>query len=94
MPEIEFEGTPSGDNECFCWNVSEEEYIRICGKKRYRQELKYRKESYHHQRMEELGHEPEGWGIYPNDIVSAATGMDFCDKKIKVKVTMEIVDED
>lgn len=31
MNEIEFIGIPSGDHEVFCYDVSEEEFIRITG---------------------------------------------------------------
>lgn len=27
---FEFEGIPSGDYETFCWDVTKEEYVRLC----------------------------------------------------------------
>lgn len=29
--EITFEGIPSGDHECFCWDVDRETFIRLMG---------------------------------------------------------------
>ena len=65
--EITITGTWSGDNECFCWEVSEEEYIRICGKDSYDMEMKIQKE------MREDGI-PTGdiiWRLYPGDLLRA-----------------------
>jgi hypothetical protein len=69
VESVEFIGKPSGDCECFCWDVSEEVYIQIMGKEEFEREMKYREESYHHNRMEELGSSPEPLRVYPNDLL-------------------------
>jgi hypothetical protein len=49
-----FEGVPSGDCECFCWDVDRETYIRVTGMK----PDKY-----------DRGRTKGTYKLYPNDIV-------------------------
>jgi len=32
MKRVEFEGIPSGDCECFCWDVDHETFVRLTGR--------------------------------------------------------------
>jgi len=60
---ISFIGRSGGDMECFCWFVSADEYIKICGREAYDMEVEY---------MNEMDMEPEEkvWRIYPSDLIS------------------------
>lgn len=79
-------GTPSGDGECFCFNVTEAEYIALKGKERHRDEVKYRKEM-----NDDCGREiysaDSPWRIYPNDLFGNSK------RNIKVTITIEELPE-
>lgn len=51
--EITFEGTPSGDGGCFCWEVDEETYKQIYGESAWKLEKE----------LEEYDETP--WRLYP-----------------------------
>jgi hypothetical protein len=92
--ELEFEGIASGDCECFCWEVSEEEYIKVCGEEDHQRELQYRRKTYEEQKewmKEEHNTPPEKqrWTIYPNDILNALLDKYPTNEKLKVKVSIE-----
>lgn len=70
-------GTPSGDMECWCLDLTEEEYAKFVGEKRYREELVFRKE------MEKEGCPLEKWRLYPSDLIGDHT------KPIKITVIVE-----
>ena len=91
MPEIEFEGTPSGDCECFCWEVTEEMYKAIVGEESYQMEKEYREESIHEQRMNEMGNPPSPWRIYNIDLLSKMGLMDS-QKKMTIKMVVEEIE--
>ena len=59
--EVSITGTPSGDGECFCFEVTEEEYRRICGEESYNIEKECRKNSLY-------CHDPNVWFVYPGDL--------------------------
>jgi len=81
-----FQGKISGDGECFCWQVSSDEYRRIMGVKAYKEELSYRKECA--KEMNEDYDESElNWFIYPGDIV----GYNYLYNEYKFTVTIEDV---
>lgn len=63
MRSIEINGTPSGDGECFCWNVTEEEYRRVLGDKRWQLERSCRDD-------EPQMYANEPWRIYPGDLLN------------------------
>jgi len=64
---ISITGIPSGDGECFCFDVTEEEYIRIKGEKYHADEVTYRKEM-NDETEREIYSSDSPWRIYPNDI--------------------------
>lgn len=60
-------GTMTGDNECWCMQVTEAEYRKICGEETWKNEKKWR---------DELEKEPfsgpsDVWLLYPGDIMRA-----------------------
>jgi len=64
-------GVAGGDNECFCWFVSKEEYIRIKGVEDYKMEIDYYRDSYSARNIEgEIDADLLVWKIYPHDLVS------------------------
>lgn len=73
-PEAEktiiFEGIPGGDMECFCWEVTEDEYRRIMGEDDYQFELKMRKEIEEENKEWAIENIPEPWRIYPDYLMS------------------------
>jgi len=82
MKEVEVTGRMSGDCECFCFDVTEEEYRRIVGEKFYQLEKKYREEG-----KGTFNHEFEQpWRIYPTDLLGNS------DSTVKVKMTIEKID--
>ena len=70
MKSIEINGELSGDGECWCLNVTPEEYKRIFGEKEYQQELSYRLEF--EQEFGRANKIPDisaiKWRIYPGEI--------------------------
>ena len=58
--EVTFEGTESGDSECFCWEVDEETFREIVGEESYQNELDTRADI--------SGLENEPWRIYPGEV--------------------------
>jgi hypothetical protein len=79
-------GTPSGDGECFCFNVTEAEYIRLKGEADHQEILEYRKGM-----NEDCGHEmytaESPWRIYPHCLFGNAK------RKLKVTITIEEIPE-
>lgn len=76
---ITFIGTPSGDGECFCWEVSQETFKEITGEK----PDKY--DSILH------NHTPDSkraW-LYPDQIIDALK----CDRDSKMKFTITVTAE-
>lgn len=74
--KVTITGTPTGDCECFCFEVTEAEYRRIKGEEAYQQELKYREED---ALLRQAGLEPgevgcppveRVWRIYPDDLLA------------------------
>ena len=82
MPEIDFVGVATGDCECFCWEVSEEEYIRICGGEDHKMEKEYRAESTLHK--DDPG---ARWLIYPSSLLHK---MGLGDEKGKMKFKLVV----
>lgn len=76
--EMSVEGRPSGDCECFCFDVAEKEYLRICGQEDYDREIKERIQ-------DKAPNRP--WRIYPNDLFGSG------ENYIKVKMTIEVMKE-
>jgi len=83
MKPIEVEGFITGDGECWCLDVSEEQYIVICGEEDYEQELAWR--------AEENSFAPDRWLIYPGQIFAKAMGR-WPDKGL-VKFRLEIIED-
>ncbi len=68
---IEFSGIPSGDCECFCWEVDQETYKRITGCKPGR-----------HDRGKKRGMHR----LYPDDIIGNKVFQDGLPLKFKVLI--------
>lgn len=81
---ITIEGTPSGDGECFCMDVTKEEYIRIKGREAYDDEASYREDS-NDECIRALYPSDAPWRIYPNDLIG------HHGRKIKITITIEEV---
>ena len=62
MRTTEFIGMASGDCECFCWDVDEATYIRICGERSHAMEVEFDKERH--------GGPRTVWRIYPDDLIA------------------------
>ena len=62
MRTIEFIGMAAGDRECFCWDVDEATYKRICGDHAHAMEVEYNKTRY--------GGPRNIWRIYPSDLIA------------------------
>ena len=92
MSEVEFEGIPSGDCECFCWEVTEEQYRIIVGEENYQREKEDRKESWHENRMKEMGNPPSPWRIYQIDLIESMGLNPFVSTKMKIKMTLEVIE--
>jgi hypothetical protein len=86
IKNVSFVGTPSGDGECFCFNVTEAEYIALKGEESHRQEVEYRKEM-----NEDCGREmytaESPWRIYPDCLFGNSK------RKLKVTITIEELPE-
>lgn len=66
---IIFEGVPHGDIECFCWEVTEDEYRRVMGEDDYQFELKTRKEREEENKKWAIERGVESWYIYPDYLI-------------------------
>ena len=62
MRTTTFVGKADGDCECFCWEVDEATYIRICGERSHAMEVEYNKGRY--------GGPSDTWRIYPSDLIA------------------------
>jgi len=81
MSEIEFIGKPSGDCECFCWDVDEQTFIEIEGKDSYKKEKEYKNKH-------------EVWRIYQTTILNAMGFSLSENRKMRIKMIIEVIDED
>ena len=80
MNKFEFDGIPSGDGECFCWDVDKETYIRI-------RTQNYKDMGYSAEQIEEELQNDLKWdkavfhkGMYmlhPNDVVGKSVKKHF-----------------
>ncbi len=79
----QFEGKPSGDGECFCFEVDVETYKAICGLEDY-----YSTKSYREVWAEENGtpYPDEPWRIYPGKLFGNKW------KKLRITITYEEVE--
>lgn len=75
------EGISTGDCECWCLEVSAEQYIAIKGEEDYKLELSC-KEDYEKDGLEHP--HKETWRLYPDDFIG--------DKKGKIKLTITVED--
>lgn len=91
MSTTTFTGTPSGDMECFCWDVTKEEHLRFFGKKEHEDVIREHETSYGYQRAVELGKDPgePDFRIYTDDILRACAPI-----TIPCKVTVIIEEAD
>lgn len=86
---MKLKGVPSGDMECFCFDVTEEEFKRVMGKKAHKEELKERialNEFY-----KDIG-KPltnQKWRIYPRDILELL-GVEGDGSEITLNITLEV----
>lgn len=78
-------GIITGDCECWCLQVTEEEYRRIVGEETYKLDKKLRKEYAESDDpfIQVMANEP--WLIYPNDLMEAI-GLEYS----KTPVSFEI----
>lgn len=82
--EVTFEGTPSGDGECFCWDVDLDTYKNFDSQ--WEEEIKYRQEF-----NVEQGY-PKDQGVYEKFKVYQSTInslLDLSKKKYKITMIME-----
>lgn len=84
-------GMPSGDCECFCFDVTEEEYRRVCGDEAWKLELETTIASEDEMR-EEMGLPPippsrRRWRLYPGDILRAL-GVDEEGKDVTLEINV------
>jgi len=84
MITVAFEGKPSGDGECFCFEVSEDEYIGFLGKERHAEEVAYREEA-NKETGGEMYSSKSPWRIYPH--------MLFGGKNLRITITTEEITE-
>jgi hypothetical protein len=95
---IEFEGIISGDNECFCWDVTEEQYRKIVGEEKYLKDLEIEESiAEEHKKLGILNFKEEGtkvWRIYPNDLLYALLGeSSYSMKQDKRKFSLEVLED-
>lgn len=76
MAKFTFIGKPSGNGECFAFEVSEETYKAVCGEERWKEEIQYRKEM----KVDNFDID-ERWLIYPDSLFHGK-------KKINVEITI------
>lgn len=102
MKTIKFTGINSGDGECFCWEVDEETFIKIKGRKPEIFDYDYNincndldefDKAFDNDDLDFI--KKHGvLRIYPNDIFEEWDENNPCKKsKIKVKIEMEIYDK-
>lgn len=70
----------SWDGECFCFNVNTEDYVKLFGKEKYDQEVKFQKESCQEIEMEYI--ERTEWYVYQNELL----GLIGKDKEVKLEI--------
>ena len=74
--KIQFEGVPSGDGECFCWEVDEETYKQIEGEASWKLEKELKKD------MKDTYGDETPWRLYPGTIFRG-------NKKQKITIIVE-----
>jgi len=82
MSKIEFEGICGGDGESFCWMVDKKTYIAIEGEENYNLE----KNDYNLNEEDLLR-------LYPDSIFDAMGIKSSDKKKLRIKLSVEIIDE-
>jgi len=92
MKEITITGSWSGDNECFCWDVTEEEYIRICGRDPWLMEREVQDEM----KKDGVASGDITWRLYPSDLLRAM-GIQYKEDAVRkftlsVEVDKEAID--
>ena len=74
---IKFTGKPSGNGECFAFEVSEDVYKNLLGEERWKEEVEYRNS------MKSDNFDiDERWLIYPDSLFTGK-------KKINVEITIK-----
>ncbi len=66
---VEITGRITGDGECWCMSVTEEEYKRIVGEEEYERELKLHNEMNEDAIKHGLSVQEFKFRIYPNDLM-------------------------
>ena len=84
-------GTMTGDGECWCLEVDEENYRRVAGERFWQLE----KELAAQEAAETGTHVPPCWRLYPNDLVRAAAGNDeIPEEPVELWLGLREVDRD
>ena len=70
---ITFEAIISGDQECFCWDVTHQQYIAVMGQEYYDKEIQFEKESHefgkkYYDDVTEFDSSKLQMRLYPSDI--------------------------
>jgi hypothetical protein len=84
MAKFEFIAKPSGDGECFQFEIHKEELIKLKGKKFYEDEIKFMKES-HEELYETKFIKPTKFKLYPGEFFKLTNP----NKKLKISITTE-----
>lgn len=82
--KITFNGTPDGDGECFCWDVTEEQYEKICGREAHKRELELR-----YNMCEQFDIQELKWHIYPQDLLANLVGNNY-NKKMQMSIEVKL----
>lgn len=85
---VKITGKITGDCQCWCLEVTEEEYRRIVGEDTYKIEIECRKELENDPFMKEMAEKsgPDRWLLYPSDFMKAIG----CEDGHHGEVTFEI----
>ena len=75
--QIKCKGTPFSDCECFCWDLTEDEYRKLVGEEWYQRELGWRNHFRKEHKKDGIEYYEEPWRIYPDDLIDLLE----CDKQ-------------
>lgn len=87
MNQVTITGVPSGDGESFCFDVTKEEYIRICGQEDFDLETEVHAETLKDfPGAEEMFGEKFPTRIYPDTLMRKLLGKDYHDKEVTLEI--------
>lgn len=92
MREVTFTGTLSGDNECFCYNITKAEYIRLFGEQSWNdhvaEEKSFYEDFWEHKKDIEPFQEPQGFRLYEMHLHNLIDIDGNHDGTVEVKLTL------